>query len=171
MGSHPSGLRGFVARHRIPVAAGSVVVVLALIWCGLRLSEYVGHQTFERRLTELVAAAPDGATVDLRAATSFPWQRAYIFGAYLPDGFIDKKVGFTAFAPWDFVIPSNDGDQLLVLVGDGQVRGYMNLSQFDGPFTFGGDREDGFPADQASLIVHRLAAQPGRPSWPYLSLP
>jgi len=103
-----------------------IVVMLARL-APMAYGEVVREVRCRHVLPALEKAVAGHEPFDLRACTSFPWEKAYIFGPYTGRDTIEKTLGFS----WPMAdrtgISMSESFSLLVFVHDHDVAAYLEI--------------------------------------------
>lgn len=104
-----------------------LIVIMLIRLAPMAYGEVVREVRCQHVLPALEKAAAGHECFDLRACTSFPWEKAYIFGPYTGRDTIEKNLGFS----WPMAdrtgISMSDSFSLLVFVHDHDVAAYLTI--------------------------------------------
>ena len=123
----------------VPMLLGAAMVAGVLYWLFAPLDpKYAEDRAVEAALTSAIQRAGPRGSFDLATVTTFPWDRAYMLGAYSGPELFEEREGFS----WRGLATSasnvQDRYQLIVFVKDRTVH-WCDHDRVNGELAVGSD--------------------------------
>jgi hypothetical protein len=139
-------------RGLLAVALAGIVAGCGPFWDGIGGSS-----------DEIADAVKQGEPFRLADVTGFEWDRFCVFGPYLSNDSVDRRLGFDWGKAENSDYKLQEGGSLLVFVRDGEVVHAFDQPTGHGDFTCVGQRVL-TPAEALLRVERGYVLAPGRPS-------